>query len=107
MTVLAVPRSTAMSPPPRSRPPGVRRRLEPPKSPLQAISWPTQAHLGARAYAVPDPGGVAEWTNAAVLKTVDPGPPGPWVRIPPPPLRAQTQAQGVRRPIGVMYGDDR
>src|SRR4051795_2104937 len=85
MTVLAVPRSTAMSPPPRSRPPGVRRRLEPPKTPFQAISEPTQAHLRPRAYAVPVPGGVAEWTNAAVLKTVDPGPPGPWVRIPPPP----------------------
>jgi hypothetical protein len=32
---------------------------------------------------------VAEWSNAAVLKTAEPGPPAPWVRIPPPPLNRQ------------------
>ena len=31
------------------------------------------------------PGGVAERLNAAALKAVDRGSPGPWVRIPPPP----------------------
>src|SRR5438270_13443168 len=30
------------------------------------------------------PGGVAEWSNAAVLKTAE-GASSPWVRIPPPP----------------------
>jgi hypothetical protein len=42
-------------------------------------------------------GGVPERLNGAVLKTADPGPPDPWVRIPPPPPtpRAHTPRRGV------------
>ena len=45
-----------------------------------------QGELGCGNRRLPLPGGVAEWSNAAVLKTAGPVPPAPWVRIPPPPL---------------------
>jgi hypothetical protein len=43
-------------------------------------------------------GGVAERSNAAVLKTVGPDHPVPRVRIPPPPLRRAANARGASAP---------